>query len=47
VHIAEGNLSEARRTYRAYHDLVYRELGVAPSEAHEVAYTSLHLVKRQ
>jgi DNA-binding SARP family transcriptional activator len=31
VHIAEGNLTEARRTYRAYHDLVHRELGVAPS----------------
>jgi DNA-binding SARP family transcriptional activator len=32
AHIAEGNLTEARRTYRAYHDLVYRELGVAPSD---------------
>ena len=32
VHIAEGNLTEARRTYRAYHDLVHRELGVAPSD---------------
>jgi DNA-binding SARP family transcriptional activator len=32
VHIAEGNLTEARRTYRVYHELVYRELGVAPSE---------------
>lgn len=31
AHIAEGNLSEARRAYRAYHDLVYRELGVVPS----------------
>jgi DNA-binding SARP family transcriptional activator len=32
AHIAEGNLTEARRSYRAYHDLVYRELGVAPSD---------------
>jgi DNA-binding SARP family transcriptional activator len=32
VHIAEGNLTEARRSYRAYHDLVYRELGVAPTD---------------
>ena len=31
AHIAEGNLTEARRSYRAYHDLLYRELGVAPS----------------
>jgi DNA-binding SARP family transcriptional activator len=32
AHIAEGNLTEARRSYRAYCDLVYRELGVAPSD---------------
>lgn len=32
AHIAEGNLTEARRSYRAYRDLVYRELGVAPSD---------------
>jgi len=32
AHIAEGNLTEARRSYRAYHNLVYRELGVAPSD---------------
>lgn len=31
AHIAEGNLTEARRSYRAYHDLVYRELGITPS----------------
>ena len=31
AHIAEGNLTEARRSYRAYRDLLYRELGVAPS----------------
>lgn len=31
AHIAEGNLTEARRSYRAYQDLVYKELGVAPS----------------
>lgn len=31
AHIAEGNLTEARRSYRVYQDLVYRELGVAPS----------------
>ena len=31
AHIAEGNLTEARRSYSAYHDLVQRELGVAPS----------------
>jgi DNA-binding SARP family transcriptional activator len=27
AHIAEGNLTEARGRYRAYHELVYRELG--------------------
>jgi len=32
AHIAEGNLTEARRSYRAYHNLLYRELGVAPSD---------------
>ncbi len=32
AHIAEGNLSEARRSYLAYHDLVYQELGVTPSD---------------
>jgi DNA-binding SARP family transcriptional activator len=31
AHIAEGNLTEARRSYRAYRDLLHRELGVAPS----------------
>ena len=31
AHVAEGNLTEARRSYRAYHDLVRRELGVTPS----------------
>jgi DNA-binding SARP family transcriptional activator len=31
AHIAEGNLSEARRCYRSYCDLLRRELGVAPS----------------
>ncbi len=31
AHAAEGNLTEARRSYRAYHELVRRELGVAPS----------------
>jgi DNA-binding SARP family transcriptional activator len=31
AHIAEGNLTEARRSYHAYRDLVYRELGTAPS----------------
>jgi DNA-binding SARP family transcriptional activator len=32
AHVAEGNLTEARRSYRAYHDLLRRELGVAPSD---------------
>jgi len=32
AHIAEGNLTEARRSYLAYHDLVHRELGVVPSD---------------
>ena len=32
AHIAEGNLTEARRSYRAYHDLVHRELGVTLSD---------------
>jgi DNA-binding SARP family transcriptional activator len=31
AHAAEGNLTEAHRSYRAYHDLLRRELGVAPS----------------
>jgi len=31
AHAAEGNLTEARRSYRAYHDLLRRELGVTPS----------------
>jgi DNA-binding SARP family transcriptional activator len=30
AHVAEGNLTEARRSYRAYRELLYRELGVAP-----------------
>lgn len=32
AHIAEGNLTEARRSYRTYHDLVHRELGLTPSD---------------
>ena len=31
AHVAEGNLTEARRSYRAYQDLLLRELGVPPS----------------
>ena len=31
AHAAEGNMTEAHRSYRAYHDLLHRELGVAPS----------------
>ncbi len=31
AHVAEGNLSEARRTWREYRDLVHRELGMDPS----------------
>jgi DNA-binding SARP family transcriptional activator len=31
AHIAEGNLTEARRAYLAYRGLVQRELGVLPS----------------
>jgi DNA-binding SARP family transcriptional activator len=31
AHVAEGNLAEARRRYRAYRDLVRLELGVDPS----------------
>jgi DNA-binding SARP family transcriptional activator len=29
AHLAEGNRTEAQRSYRAYRDLLYRELGVA------------------
>ena len=29
AHLAEGNLTEAQRSYRAYRDLLHRELGVA------------------
>jgi DNA-binding SARP family transcriptional activator len=32
AHVAEGNVSEARRSYRAYRDLMQRELGMVPSE---------------
>jgi DNA-binding SARP family transcriptional activator len=32
AHIAEGNVTEARRSYRTYKDLMRRELGVMPSE---------------
>lgn len=32
AHIAEGNVTEARRSYRTYRDLMQRELGVVPSE---------------
>jgi len=31
AHVAEGNLGEARRSYRAYRELLGRELGVEPS----------------
>jgi DNA-binding SARP family transcriptional activator len=31
AHVAEGNLGEARRSYRAYRELVGRELGIEPS----------------
>jgi DNA-binding SARP family transcriptional activator len=32
AHVAEGNISEARRSYRAYRDLMQRELGMLPSD---------------
>jgi DNA-binding SARP family transcriptional activator len=32
AHLTEGNLTEARRSYRAYHELLYRELGMVPSD---------------
>lgn len=32
AHLAEGNLTEAQRSYRAYHDLVHRELGLVLSD---------------
>jgi DNA-binding SARP family transcriptional activator len=32
AHVAEGNVTEAHRSYRTYQDLMYRELGVVPSE---------------
>jgi len=32
AHIAEGNLTEARRSYHAYRELMQRELGVVPSD---------------
>jgi DNA-binding SARP family transcriptional activator len=32
AHVAEGNLTEARRSYRAYHDLMGRELGIVPPD---------------
>jgi len=33
AHVAEGNLSEARRSWQEYRDLVHRELGLDPSGA--------------
>lgn len=33
IHLAEGNLSEARRAYIACEQLLCRELGVAPTAA--------------
>lgn len=33
IHLAEGNLSQARRAYAACEQLLWRELGVAPSAA--------------
>ena len=35
VHLAEGNSSEARRSYVRFRDLLQRELGLAPSETME------------
>jgi DNA-binding SARP family transcriptional activator len=35
VHLAEGNLAEALRAYRAFRDLLVRELGVLPSRRME------------
>ncbi|HET9080135.1 MAG TPA: BTAD domain-containing putative transcriptional regulator [Trebonia sp.] len=32
AHVAEGNLTEARRAYLAYQALIHRELGVLPSK---------------
>lgn len=32
AHLAEGNLTEAQRSYRAYRDLIQRELGVVLSD---------------
>jgi DNA-binding SARP family transcriptional activator len=32
VHLAEGNVGEAMRQYRSYKDLIFEELGLAPSE---------------
>ena len=31
AHIAEGNMTEAHRSYRTYKELIHRELGVVPS----------------
>jgi DNA-binding SARP family transcriptional activator len=43
AHIAEGNVSEARRSYRTYKDLMHRELGVVPSEDFAAAL-GLHVI---
>jgi DNA-binding SARP family transcriptional activator len=32
AHVAEGNLTEARRSYHAYYDMMHRELGVVPPD---------------
>jgi DNA-binding SARP family transcriptional activator len=32
VHLAEGNVGEAMRQYRSYKELIFEELGLAPSE---------------
>jgi DNA-binding SARP family transcriptional activator len=43
AHIAEGNHTEARRSYLAYRDLVYRELGVAPSDDFAACLSTSHI----
>jgi DNA-binding SARP family transcriptional activator len=32
AHVAEGNVTEAHRSFRTYQDLMHRELGMVPSE---------------
>ena len=45
VHLAEGNVGEARRAYALCCEILHRELGVVPSAATARAAAELHFVR--